>query len=285
MKRLLIWETNPVLRLVMSSRQLMRSSSPSRFVYSTHSHPFYELGLVLTGECAWRLGRRTLTLNSGQVVLIKARSRHREEPSSDRRTELAWIGFDFPGIAPSWSEQVVSLGEASAEVELLFQAIYREHSATDPLTRRRVSLALQNALVLVSRCAESADSTPPTRKSIPRKTGLNTRQIRSIEASAHYFRHNFQESLSIAQVAAYHSFCPPYFSTLFRRHYRMSPRTFLHKVKLEKAAELLQTSDLTLKEIGARCGFVDAAHLSKAFKQAYHRTPRAFRLESGSRRS
>ena len=278
MRKLPIWGTSPALRLIVFNRQPARPSPANRMTYSPHSHSFYELGIVLAGECAWRLGRRRLPLRAGQAILVKPGSRHAEEPSSERETKLAWLGFDFPDAPPDWSEKIISLGGDLPEVAHLFHVVYREHSAADALTRRRVALALQNVLVLLSRCAESGRiaATNP----VSRKSSLNSRQARSIESSAHYFRHNFQESLSIAQVAAYHSFCPAYFSTLFRRHYRVSPRTFLQQAKIEKAVELLTSSDLTLKEISDRCGFVDAAHLSKAFKHRHRLAPGAFRIKA-----
>jgi AraC-like DNA-binding protein len=281
MEKLPIWETSPALRLIVFNRQPDRPSPANRMTYSSHSHSFFELGIVLAGECAWKLDRRRrLTLRAGQSILVKPGSRHAEEPSAERETKLAWLGFDFADTAPEWSEQVVTLGGDLPEVAHSFHVIYREHSASDSLTRRRVALALQNVLVLVSRCAESGGVTRPKQDGALGKSDLNARQVRSVESSAHYFRHNFQESLSIAQVAAYHSFCPAYFSTLFRRHYRVSPRTFLQRAKIEKAVELLTTSDLTLKEISDRCGFVDAAHLSKAFKQRHRLTPGAFRIRA-----
>lgn len=278
MKNLPIWDTTPPLRLIVFNRQPVRPAADHRMIYSQHSHSFYELGMVLAGECAWRFGpRRRVKLRAGQAILVKPGSSHGEEPTPGVETKLAWLGFDFSGPAPKWIEKAVTLGSDLAEATLFFNTIYREYAASDPLTRRRVGLALQSVLVLVSRCAESGSFSA----NIPReqKSDLNPRQVRSLESSAHYFRHNFRDTLSIAQVAAYHSFCPAYFSTLFRRHFRVSPRTFLQQVKVEKAMEMLTASDLTLKEISAHCGFVDAAHLTKAFKQRHRVTPGAFRLK------
>lgn len=284
MKNLPVWESSPELKLIAFNRQPGGSPWGGRTRTPGHSHPFFELGIVLAGECTWRLGRRRhLTLRAGEAVLVKAGTNHGEETSPKTETELAWLGFDFPGASPTWSEQILSLGEDFNEIAATFQIIYREHSSSDSITRRRVNLALQNVLLLVSRCAENGGLTMLDKSPGPRKSGLNARQIRSIESSAHYFRHNFQESLSMAQVAAYHSFCPAYFSTLFRRHYHMSPRAFLRQVKIEKAAGLLHTSDLTIKEISAHCGFVDAAHLSKAFKQQHRVTPGAYRSKTAAK--
>ncbi len=277
MKKVLLWKNPPELRLIVSSRHATRTAHLNRGPFSLHRHPFFELGIVLTGRCDWRIRGRPIQLAAGQAILVKAGTDHREELSWDGSTELAWLGFDFKHAAPRWSERPVTLGEDFPEVVLGFQAIYHEHSKGDPITRMRVRLALQNILLLVSRRAENAVAALRKTERIQLRSGLNSRQVRAVEASAHYFRNNFRETLSMAQVAAYHSFCPAYFSTLFRRHLGMAPRAYLQKVKVEHAAELLQTTELTIKEISARCGFVDAAHLAKTFKQKHRLAPGVFR--------
>ena len=274
----LLWQSSPALRLVASRNQAARPLPSNRATFSPHHHSFFELGIVVAGNCTWKLQRRH-SLRAGQAILVKPGTVHFEEPSPENETKLAWLGFDYQGVPPKWSEQIISLGDDMPEIAQLFRAIDREHSDPGEITRRRVALALQSVLVLVSRCAECG-TTPGGSVRAPRRPGLNPRQTRSMESSAHYFRHNFRESLSIAQVAAYYSFCPAYFSTLFRRRFRVSPRTFVQQAKIDRAAELLSASDLTLKEIGNQCGFVDAAHLAKAFKRRHRITPGAFRKKN-----
>jgi AraC-like DNA-binding protein len=279
MKKILIWEEPCPLKLIAFKRQPARATLSSPIRFNLHRHTFYELGMVLAGKCEWTIRRRRLGLHAGQAVLVKAGSLHGEEIPGEQTSELAWVGFDFAGPAPDWSEKVVPLGGDLDEIAASFHAIYREHSSADSLTNLRVALALQNILVLVSRRAENDGAGKKKPRHSPGKSRLNARQVRSLESAAHYFRHNFQASLSVAQIAAYHSFCPAYFSTIFRRHFGVPPRAFLRQVKLEKATELLLGSDLTMKEISGRCGFVDAAHFTKAFKQKHRLTPGAYRLK------
>jgi AraC family transcriptional regulator len=130
---------------------------------------------------------------------------------------------------------------------------------------------LQSLLLLLDRRAEGS------RHPAPVPSTLNPRQSRTVESAAHYFRHNLQNPLSIAQVAAYHSLCPAHFSSLFHRHHRITPRGFLRQARLQRAMDLLVESELALKEIAFQCGFVDAAHLCKSFKQAQRTTPGLFR--------
>jgi AraC-like DNA-binding protein len=233
------------------------------------------LGLVLGGECDWRVGprKRRFSLRAGQALLVKPRTFHCEEIRADEEARLAWLGFDFAGPAPSWSHRIVTLGDDLAEIACHFDAISRDHHLTDERSRLRVELALQSVMLLVDRRAEISRETAPQAEA----SSLNPRQVRLVESAAHYFRHNLRHPLSIAQVAAYHALCPAHFSSLFRRHHRLTPRSFLREARLQRSAELLADSDLTMKEIAAECGFVDPAHFCKMFKQSRRTTPKVYR--------
>jgi AraC-like DNA-binding protein len=269
-----IWKSPPALRLVTFSPH-----HRTRYAH-WHEHTFYELALVLGGRCTWRLGpRRRVALRSGQAILLKPRVRHCEEIEPSEEARLAWLGFDFAGPSPEWCHRAVALEEDAAEIASYYDAIDHEHHLTDARSQTRVDLALQSLLLLFERRAEGS------RRPTAVTTSLNPRQTRTVESAAHYFRRNLQHPLSIAQVAAYHSLCPAHFSSLFHRHHRITPRGFLRQARLQSAADLLAESELTLKEIAAKCGFVDAAHFCKSFKEERRITPGLFRAQTRKPRS
>ena len=267
-----LWYSPPSIRLSVWARH-----QDNRF-FSCHAHAFYELGIVLKGKCDWVLGHRRLCLEAGEIVLVKPRTFHREEIRKSASVELAWLGFDFAGPPPAWAHRAVATGSDFPEITGYFKIIAREHHRIEsPTSRQRAGLAAQSLFLLLERRNEDAPKEPDSRRG-PRGSDLNPRQIGTVESAAHYFRANLQNSLSIAQVAAYHSLCLPYFSSLFRRHHGVSPRDFLRRQRRERAASLLRESDLTLKEIAAQTGFFDATHFCKSFKRDTGFTPRAFRL-------
>jgi AraC-like DNA-binding protein len=262
-----IWKSPPALRLVTSSPH-----HRTRHTYRYHHHPFYELGIVQGGRCFWRLGtRRRILLHSGDAILLKPRTWHYEEVEPLEEARLAWLGFDFAGPPPEWCHRTIALGDDAPEITGYFDVIAREHHLTDARSQIRINLALQSLLLLLERQAEGP------RHPIAANSDLNPRQTHTVESAAHYFRQNLQNPLSIAQVAAYHSLCPAHFSSLFRRHHRITPRGFLRQARLQRVMDLLAESKLSLKEIAAQCGFVDSAHLCKSFKQDRRMTPSLFR--------
>ena len=265
-----LWTSPPPLRLVTFSPDF-RSHALRR-----HHHLFYELALVLGGRCAWHLGSRSrrIALNSGEALLLPPRMLHAEDVVPGEKARVAWLGFDFAGKTPAWCQQPIPLKEDTAEMAGYFEAIVREHQLTDARTQTRIGLALQSLLLLLERCAEGP------RDPAAARSNLNPRQSHAVESAAHYFRNNLQDPLSVAQVAAYHSLCPGHFSSLFQRYHRITPRGFLRQVRLQRAGELLTESEMPLKEIAAQCGFVDAAHFSKSFKQDRGMTPNRFRSKT-----
>ena len=54
---------------------------------------------------------------------------------------------------------------------------------------------------------------------------------------------------------------------------------YLHKIRIQKALELLEGTHFSIGEIALRCGFCDANHLTKIFRSVTGTTPFSFRRE------
>lgn len=84
-------------------------------------------------------------------------------------------------------------------------------------------------------------------------------------------------NLSNSEVALHFNLHVNYVTTLFREQTGISLLTYIQKVRLEKAKELLETTDLTLEEIGIRIGCVNGVSVVRLFKKYENITPTAYR--------
>jgi transcriptional regulator GlxA family with amidase domain len=64
---------------------------------------------------------------------------------------------------------------------------------------------------------------------------------------------------------------------LFKNETGVSPVTFLRELRLEKARFLLETTFLTMKEIGAAIGMTNTSRFTRDFKKKYGATPTDYR--------
>lgn len=67
------------------------------------------------------------------------------------------------------------------------------------------------------------------------------------------------------------------FSQQFTAAFGQSAAELVRETRLRQAARLLQTTDLSIKEIAGKVGFASRSHFSRAFKKHFDRDPARFR--------
>ena len=83
--------------------------------------------------------------------------------------------------------------------------------------------------------------------------------------------------LDIDKLTAISGFSRRYLDRRFKECTGESPAGYLRRLRLEKAAWMLENTLLSVKEVAARCGFYDAAYFCRQFSARYGRTPAAGR--------
>jgi AraC-like DNA-binding protein len=73
------------------------------------------------------------------------------------------------------------------------------------------------------------------------------------------------------------------FQRQFKNIYETTPANYIKNKRLERAANLLKISDLSITDISDECIFSDLAHFSNSFKKKYNSTPSEYRLENISK--
>lgn len=91
--------------------------------------------------------------------------------------------------------------------------------------------------------------------------------------------HLFEASLSADQIAKRFFISPCYFSTLFKKNINTNFKEYINYERIKKATELLESTDLSVKQIASAVGFQDALYFSKVFKRYRLISPGKFRYE------
>jgi AraC family transcriptional regulator len=100
-----------------------------------------------------------------------------------------------------------------------------------------------------------------------------------------FIGHHCTENLTLDQIAREAGISRFHFITLFKKACGVTPHQYLLKLRLERAAELINTTDLSIQAIAANCGFVAPSHFSAAFRKHFGQTASEYqRTVSGSTR-
>ncbi len=92
-----------------------------------------------------------------------------------------------------------------------------------------------------------------------------------------YIDQNFQNDISIADIAASCKIHRNYLGRIFREQLGTSPQEFLITYRMNKAVQLLRTTKLSIKDIGNAVGYPNQLHFSRAFKNVYGTPPSQWR--------
>lgn len=98
-----------------------------------------------------------------------------------------------------------------------------------------------------------------------------------IKEAIHYIEQNFQNNITIEDIASVCGINRSYFGKIFRNSIGRSPQEFLMNYRMTKATELLKLTSLSIAEIGSAVGYENQLHFSRAFKTIYGISPREWR--------
>lgn len=99
-----------------------------------------------------------------------------------------------------------------------------------------------------------------------------------VQEAKKYIEENYQNSaLSLEMLCRHLHMSAAYFSTVFKREAGESYTSYLTGVRMEKAAELLKTTDDKTYLIAARVGYDEPNYFSYVFKKHYGVSPNKFR--------
>ena len=73
------------------------------------------------------------------------------------------------------------------------------------------------------------------------------------------------------------SMSPQHFANLFRRSTGLAPHRYVLGRRIERAAHLLSTTNLSLADITLESGFASQSHFTDVFRKALGTTPRRYR--------
>ena len=92
-----------------------------------------------------------------------------------------------------------------------------------------------------------------------------------------FIQEHYGESITVAQIAASAMLSESECLRCFRRTINATPSQYLRDYRLQVSARLLDSTEEKIGDIGALCGFPDAAYFTKIFREAKRVTPVEYR--------
>ena len=96
-------------------------------------------------------------------------------------------------------------------------------------------------------------------------------------AAKAYMEAHSAEKFSLEKMAKALFVNGSYLTRVFRQHTGMTPLAYHHRLRCKKAKELLESSTLTISQVGEAVGYVSSSHFAHIFRKLEGCTPGEFR--------
>lgn len=95
-----------------------------------------------------------------------------------------------------------------------------------------------------------------------------------------YIENNFHQNLTLSHLAEIFFISPNYLSTLFNEKNAMSLKDYINKLRIKKAKQYLEETDMKISEISKLVGYSQLSYFGSIFNKLEGCTPNEFRRKS-----
>lgn len=163
----------------------------------------------------------------------------------------------FSGVR-DWDKRAI------AAIQAAWQAVAAEGAGFEFTAREQLS---QLIFLLFQNCPRAERR--PAEKTL--------RDERRIKTMLQYIQARYAEELTLAQIARSAHLSENECLRCFRAMLGCSPIQYLKQLRVQKAAELLISTDQKISDIGGSCGFQEMSYFARVFRELKGCTPSAFR--------
>ncbi|MBP3592810.1 MAG: helix-turn-helix domain-containing protein [Clostridia bacterium] len=256
------------------------SLTPCTRAYRAHHHTECELSLFLRGSGTYTVGEKTYPFAAGDIFLFGSNETHSiTEIAADMEVlnvhfepRILWEHADTAELLSLFTSRKKNFenrfldaqGDLGAEILSLEREI-SERRACYTVTAKYRLFACLAEIIRRYDCVRPLQT--PTASSA---------QAKNLRRAIDYIGENLDQPLTLAALADVAYMSPTYFSAVFKRLNGISPWEYITIKRVERAIEMLKTTDMTKLEIAERCGFSGASNFYKMFFRITGKRPSDF---------
>lgn len=241
------------------------------YSYGPAVRPQYVIHYIIDGEGSYTVNNKTHLLKKNQGFLIRPGTVTYYEAAKDNPWSYMWIGFN--GVKAETYLNYANLNEEN----LIFE--YSKDSTLKDYISEMLKLNemdYSNELKIEGLLYFFMSKLVETRKDVFSQKAYKSAEL-YLEKSIEFIENNYSNNIKINDIATYIGINRSYLTHIFKKNINISPQDFLVNYKIDKACNLLQNTDLSIKVVAKSIGYSDPLTFSKIFKKVKDLSPKNYR--------
>ena len=152
--------------------------------------------------------------------------------------------------------------ENNARIVMLVRAIFEEMQKKEEYYKEYVNGLVYALLLEIARYNKKQE-----------KGNVTKRNAGQLENAVKYVETHYAENIKIADLAAQCCMNEAYFRTIFHQRMNMTPVEYVNLIRVEKACDLMEKTDVSMENVAQRVGFVTPSTFNRNFKKITGTSP------------
>ena len=249
-------------------------STRQHYFTQRHSLPSYLLLYTASGTGRLDYDGKTWTLEQGQGFLIDCWRPHRYETVGPAwiHWDLHFIGATAPLLYRAFADHgsAVFRPESETEFAKAIEELLRSYQTFGSSRELFVSNRLENILISLIRNTHHGQEGGET---LPKE----------LQELICYMNNNYMKPLTLDDLAGHIGLSKYHFARIFKKHLGFTPLDYLIQLRLHRAKELLESTDIPGNKISCIVGIDNPAYFYRLFKQKFGVTPKEWRNRQSNR--
>ncbi len=231
----------------------------------------YQLLYISAGRAFFCLGGKQQEIPAGHMVLYRPGERQQYYYYAEDSPEVYWVhfsGYEVPTILDKIGfagTHVLSCGMSSHYSEL-FRQIILELQLRRPCFEELLSCYLRHIFTEIHRSQLES-------------TAHKYRNLEYMETAVHFFNEFYTQDISIKEYALSQHMSISWFIRCFKQYMGMTPMQYITAIRINKAKELLKSTDYSIQEISSLSGYDNPLYFSRVFRKQTGFSPSHYRKE------
>ncbi len=251
----------------------VQKTIPAGTIYEIHRHDYIEIELIISGKSEHIYNNEISEASAGHAYIITHHDLHAFRAVED--TEIFSIGFDI-SLLDKYTSDILSYitnrklscifkGDELNDMISHFKLLIHENRSEKLLSKSLCRALITEIIVNIARRSENISSYSPT----------------TSQKALEYIHYGFKNDLSLGALSEQVGVTPNYLGKIFLHDIGVSFNTYLNRIRLRYACDMLLFSDMPINKIGAISGYSRIEYFYYIFKKEFSVTPKEYRKING----